>query len=346
MRHRRRLLLTALFLGTGLSASAAGQARVPVTTGSAVEEIGGPIPEPPPGFDTPEEVVAAVMAGQVKTIPLVQITPPEIRHAKDIEYGRAGDRPLLLDLYTPRDLKAPVPGLIFIHGGGWKHGKKEDYHYYGITFASRGYLVASVQYRLSREAGYPAAIHDVKAAVRWMRSHASSLNVDPDRIGIAGGSAGGHLAMMVGYTSDIETFEGSTGHPGVSSRVRAVVDIYGPTDLTTDFARARSREGSLLHSFLGGTYDEQTAKYEEASPIRHVTRDDPPTLILHGTIDDVVPIEQADLLAAKLADEGVPYVYDRLPGWPHVMDMAHPVNERCVWFMERFFDRFLRQSSP
>src|SRR5690606_12769333 len=150
--------------------------------------------------------------------------------------GDAGDRPLRLDLYSPRDLDGPAPGLIFIHGGGWKHGKKEDYRLYGLTFAQKGYVVASVQYRLSGEARYPAAIHDVKAAVRWMRSESESIGVDADRIGVAGGSAGGHLAMMLGYTSDVPTFDGDSGHEGVSSRVQAVVNIYGPTDLTTEFA--------------------------------------------------------------------------------------------------------------
>ena len=150
--------------------------------------------------------------------------------------------------------------------------------------------------------------------------------------------------MMIGYTSGVASFEGHSGHPGVSSRVQAVVDLYGPADLTTDFARSQSEAGSVLKPFLGGTYEQQSTKYAEASPIRYVTADDPPTLILHGTVDRVVPINQSDLLAAKLHETGVPYIYDRLPGWPHAMDVANPVNERCVWFMQRFFDRYLKQA--
>jgi acetyl esterase/lipase len=313
-----------------------------ITTGTALGILEDPVPAAPPGYRSSAEVIAALSSGQIKAVNLMQVTPVSVKVKKDIQYGDAGQRPLLLDLYSPRDLDGPVPGLIFIHGGGWKAGKKEDYRLYGLTFAQKGYVVASVQYRLSGEARYPAAIHDVKAAVRWMRSQGESIGVDPDRIGVAGGSAGGHLAMMLGYTSDVPTFDGNSGHEDVSSRVQAVVNIYGPTDLTTEFARQRS-SGSLLRGFFGGTYDEKSPLYEQASPVRYVTPDDPPTLILHGTIDDIVPVNQADLLAAKLNETGVPYIYDRLPGWPHTMDLAHPVNERCVWFMDRFFNRYLKQ---
>jgi acetyl esterase/lipase len=312
------------------------------TTGTALRELKATPPQPPPGFPSREAVLKAMTAGQVKAINVLQMTPASVSVRKDISYGSTESRPLKLDLYSPQAADGPVPGLVFIHGGGWKAGKKEDYRIYGLTFAQKGYVVASVQYRLSGEAQYPAAIHDVKAAVRWMRSEAASIGVDPDRIGVAGGSAGGHLAMMVGYTSDVDAFDGNSGNTAVSSRVQAVVDIYGPTDLTTDFARSQSEAGSVLKQFLGGTYEEQTDRYIAASPIRYVTPDDPPTLILHGTIDEVVPINQSDLLVAKLKEVGVPYIYDRLPGWPHAMDIANPVNERCVWFMQRFFDRYLK----
>lgn len=320
------------------------QTATAVTTGTAVDELGEPIPDPPPGFVNSKLALAALAIGQVKPVNMQQPVPPTVVVQTDVEYGKVGDRSLKLDLYSPKDSQEPVPGLVFIHGGGWRGGKKEDYRVYGLTFAQKGYVVAVVQYRLSGEAKYPAAIDDVKAAVRWMRAEAESIGVDPDRIGVAGGSAGGHLAMMVGYSSDVEELDGESGHPGVSSRVQAVVDIYGPTDLTTDFARNQSTPGSLLDRFFDGSYDEQKEDYEEASPIRYVTPDDPPTLILHGTIDDVVPVAQADLLAAELEEEGVPYIYDRLPGWPHAMDVAQPVNERCVWLMERFFDRYLKQA--
>jgi len=171
-----------------------------------------------------------------------------------------------------------------------------------------------------------------------MRANARKLNVDPDRIGVIGGSAGGHLAMMIGYSSDAPKLEGTGGHAGVSSRVQAVVNLYGPVDLTTPYASGNS----LIIRFLGGkTIEESRTRHELASPISHITRDDPPTLIFHGTIDDMVPIDQADRLAEKLKSTRVPYRYNRLEGWPHAIDLAEVVNQRCQRLMMEFFKKHL-----
>ncbi len=315
-----------------------------IATGSALSALGETPPAPPAGYESSDAVMQALQRGQIRIVNLFAPTPPGIIIRTNVEYGRAGGRSLTLDLYSPENLKQPVPGLLLVHGGGWKGGKKEDYRIYGEMFAAKGYVVASVGYRLSDDAKYPAAVHDVKAAVRWMRSQAEAINVIPDRIGIAGGSAGGHLALLIGYSSDVSALEGDCGHAGVSSRVQAVVDIYGPVDLTTDFVRENDTASSLTARFFGVTYATKPDLYREASPIVYVTQDDPPTLILHGTVDDIVPINQSDMLAARLKEIGVPYIYDRLPGWPHAMDLSQEVNDRCVWFMERFFDRYLKQA--
>ena len=155
-----------------------------VTTGTALDELPETPPPPPPGFASREAVLAAMASGQVKAVNLLQLTPGSVVVRENIEYGHTGTRPLKLDLYSPKEADGPVPGLIFIHGGGWKAGKKEDYRIYGLKFAQQGYVVASVQYRLSGEAQYPAAVHDTKAAVRWMRAEAASIGIDPDRIGV------------------------------------------------------------------------------------------------------------------------------------------------------------------
>jgi dipeptidyl aminopeptidase/acylaminoacyl peptidase len=176
-----------------------------------------------------------------------------------------------------------------------------------------------------------------------MRENADELGVDPDRIAVVGGSAGGHLALLVAYTSDAE-FEGAGGHEGVSSRVRCVVNLYGPTDLTTDFVRDNAFARGVVRQFLGASIDENPDLYQQASPVTHIDAEDPPTLILHGTIDDIVPIRQGDLLADALEETGVLYIYDRLPGWPHAMDIAQPVNDRCVLLMDRFFQQHLGDS--
>jgi len=149
--------------------------------------------------------------------------------------------------------------------------------------------------------------------------------------------------MMLGYAPDAPALEGHGGHEGVSSRVAAVVNLYGPYDLTTEIGR---KSGSVK-KFLGGkTYEEAPDLYLVVSPSKYLKKGAPPTLILHGTIDDVVSIDQSDMLARKLAELGVPYVYDRLEGWPHAMDLAEAVNERCQWFMNQFFAKYLPLPKP
>ena len=146
--------------------------------------------------------------------------------------------------------------------------------------------------------------------------------------------------MLVGYSSNPE-LEGTGGHQGVSSRVQVVVNLYGPTDLTTSYATSN---GTVIN-FLGGKkIEEARRQYELASPITHVTKGDPPTLIFHGTIDDTVPIAQADKLAEKLKATRVPYRYDRLKGWPHTMDLAEVINRRCRRLMTEFFKKHLSMS--
>ncbi|MFG0331864.1 MAG: alpha/beta hydrolase fold domain-containing protein [Maioricimonas sp. JB049] len=309
--------------------------------GTAVAELAETFPEPPRGYNTRLDAIQAIGAGAVPIVNIFPVAPDDVTIKQNVVYGMGGEHELKLDLYRPARQDGVVPGLIFVHGGGWSGGAKKDYRFYGIHFAQQGYVVVSIDYRLSGVAKYPAAVEDTKCAVRWMRAHAADLGVDPDRIGIAGGSAGGHLALMVGLSSDVAELEGSGGHGDQSSRVQAVVDLYGPADLTTDFARENENAIKLLKRFLGSTLDEDTLLYQQASPITYVDADDPPILMLHGTIDEVVPVNQSDLLAAALEDAGVPYIYDRLPGWPHAMDIARPVNDRCVWFMERFFARYL-----
>ena len=298
-------------------------------------------PSPPaaPGYNTRRDLLAAYLTGKVKLLTPNVPLPADVELIPDIEYGKVGLRPLKLDLYRPKKLKEPVPGLIFIHGGGWSGGDKKVYRLHASRYAQRGYVAVSIAYRFSGEAPFPAAVQDAKCAVRWMRTEGKRYGIDPNNIAVLGGSAGGHLAMMVGYSSDVKELEGQGGHQQVSSRPQAVVNLYGPSDLTTPLGQA----SDLVHKFLGGKkYEEDPELYEKASPIHYLTKDDPPTLILHGTLDEVVPIAQSDVLAARLKKLGVPYTYDRLKGWPHTMDVAEPVFNRCVFFI----DRFLAQNMP
>jgi acetyl esterase/lipase len=287
--------------------------------------------------------MAAIATGRIKTIESPKEMLPGVQLLKDVEFGKGGGRSLTLDLYTPVTLEQPVPGLIFIHGGAWKGGNKDMYRPYAARYAQRGYVVASISYRLSSEAPFPAAVEDAKCAVRWMRANAGKYRVDPNHICVLGGSAGGHLAMMVGYSSQQKDLEGAGGHPGVSSKVQAVVNIYGPCDLTVPGIR----DVDVVRQFLADKkYDEAPELYRKASPLLHLSCDDPPTLILHGTLDSLVPISQSDELVKRLRQVGVTHTYDRLEGWPHVMDLAEIVFNRCVFFIDKFLAEHMPIPEP
>lgn len=294
------------------------------------------VPPIPQGFANEQAVKAAILLGQIKLIDAMNISIPDnVEENLNIEYGTGGERKLALDLYLPKGRTKATPAILFIHGGAWKSGKRSDMKYYCVKFAEKGYVTATVTYRLMDEAPFPAAVHDVKCAVRWLRANAAKYQVNPKRIAVSGNSAGGHLSMMIGYSDD-SSLEGKGGHNTFSSRVSAVVNFYGPTDLTTDFAR---KQGVVEEFMDGKTFDEAPDSYKLASPLFHLTKDDPPTLIFHGTIDGTVPVVQADMLAEKLKKLGIDYVYERYEGWPHVMDLAEAVNRRCVYQMEQFFKK-------
>lgn len=296
-----------------------------------------PADGPPKGYASELLVKLAIATGQLELVDRDIPVPDSIQVTRGIEYGHGGDDPLHLDLYSPKNLKESVPAIILIHGGGWRGGKREDYHYYCVRFAERGYVVASISYRLIKTALFPAAVEDAKCAVRWLRSNAGQYHVNPDLIGVAGGSAGGHLSMMVGYSSDNAELEGNGGHPDVSSRVQAVVNLYGPADLTTEYGRTHS----LVTNFIGRSYEESPELYRQASPLTHISPDDPPTLTFQGTIDSLVPVSQADALHKRLQETQVTSVYERLEGWPHTMDAAQVVNDYCVKRMLAFFEEHL-----
>ena len=295
--------------------------------------------EPPPipkGYADDQAVRNAILLGQIKLVNAANVPIPEnVEETLNIPYGTGDGRKLHLDLYLPKNRTKATPAILFIHGGAWRSGKRTDMKFYCVKFAEKGYVTATASYRLTGEAPFPAAVQDVKCAVRWLRANAANYKIEPKHIAVSGNSAGGHLSMMIGYSDD-PALEGEGGHKGVSSRACAVVNFYGPTDLTTDFA---TKQGVLIDFMGGKTFAEAPDAYRQASPLFHLTRNDPPTLIFHGTIDSTVPVIQADRLAEKLKKLGVDYLYERYDGWPHVMDLAESVNRRCVYQMEHFFKK-------
>ena len=218
-----------------------------------------------------------------------------------IEYGTGGGRPLTMHLLRPRSRPPGLaPGLIWVHGGAFRHGSKDSGIAKLFPFARRGYVCASIEYRLSGEAIWPAQIEDCKAAVRYLRAHADELGLDPERIGAWGASAGGHLVAMLGVAPDHPDLEGSGGWPEHSSRVQAVCDYYGPSELLTmvdqpssfDHNGPDSPEGRLL----GGTVTEHPDRARSASPVSYATGDEPPFLIFHGLEDMTVPFPQSQAM--------------------------------------------------
>ena len=227
---------------------------------------------------------------------------PALDFQSDIVYGEAGGRPLKLDLAKPslcRDQTVPL--IVYFHGGGWTMGDKSEAFGVGaIRMAFQlGFAVASVNYRLAPEFRFPAQIHDCKRAIRFLRANAAAFGIDPDRIAAAGGSAGGHLASLAGTADENDGLEGP-GWPGVSSRVAAVVEYFGPTDLTVSTTEISSDGLKMLTDLLGGDPMILTEAARLASPVTYVSADDPPFFIAHGDKDELVPYSQARIFAEKL----------------------------------------------
>jgi acetyl esterase/lipase len=223
-----------------------------------------------------------------------------VRTYKDLAYVPKGHKRQKLDLFIPENGKAPLPLIVWIHGGAWKYGSKE--YCPPLPWVEKGYVIASINYRLCQHAYFPAQIEDCKAAVRWLRAHAREYRIDPDRIVAWGDSAGGHLASLLGTAGDIPDWE--QGNPVGSSRVQVVIDWYGRANLacvSTDPAYADSPIAMLL----GGSGPEVKDQAEDASPIHYVSKNDPAFLIMHGDKDGVVPVEQSLAFTSALKAAGV-----------------------------------------
>jgi len=257
---------------------------------------------------------------------------------RDIVYGKVDGVNLKLDLAKPPTGDGPFPLVVCIHGGAWRMGNKAGYHKKIADFAKGGYVAATVEYRFCPQHKFPAQIEDVKCAVRFLRAHAKEYKIDPAKVAALGDSAGGHLSLLLGLMDPADGLEGNGGSPDQSSKVQAVVNYYGPTDFTMPGVWS-----PLVLAWMGdflGTKDEKSPVVAQASPITYVNKGDPPVLTFQGTLDPLVPVDQAKRLHETLKKAGVTEHLEIIEGGGHGFGGAN--NERTLKMTREFLDRHLK----
>lgn len=258
----------------------------------------------------------------------------------DVTYCITGREELKMDLYYPDQVETLLPVIVYVHGGGWTGGNKAGGA--GFRFLpvlrKQGYLTISVNYRLSPKHKFPAHIEDVKCAIRHLRAEAETYNLDPNRIGAIGGSAGGHLVALLGVTDESAGMEGSGGYLEYSSRVQAVIDMFGPID------PAESCTVGWARQVFGAKCEDEIISL--ASPLAYISSDDPPFLILHGDRDELVPLEQSQIFYDRLTAAGVPATLQIIVSAGHGLsssgDPIEPSIEALLQLAVDFFDQNLK----
>jgi acetyl esterase/lipase len=266
--------------------------------------------------------------------------PENVVFESDIEYSSPGGERLALDMARPKAPKGLCPAVICIHGGGFRAGNREHHDKLCVELAERGYVAVSVTYRLAPKHQFPAAVNDVKAAVRWLRANAAKYGIDPARIGATGDSAGGHLALFLGVTGDVKEFDAADGgNADQSSRVQCVVDVYGPSDFTKSYG-ASVDAAQVLPLWFGG--DLQTARHKHiiGSPLNWVSPNTAPTLAIHGTQDKYVAHEQAVWIIDRMHAADVEAELLTLEGAGHGFKDEDAKRARAAMFA--FFDKYLQ----
>ena len=262
--------------------------------------------------------------------------------AQTVAYANA-DPQQVMDIVRPKE-PGKHPAILAIHGGGFRAGSRKGYSATCATLAEhQGYVCATADYRLAPAAPFPAAVYDVKAAVRYLRANAATLGIDPEKIGVMGGSAGGHLALFLGVTGNVPEFEGDGPNREQSSRVSVVVDYFGPSDLTKSYGRSVDA-AEVLPLVLGGDVAHARAMHLRASPLNWVTPDAAPTLAIQGTKDRYVNYEQSVWMIDQMSARGLGVeaeLEESIEGADHGFKGADA--ERADKRMMGFFDRYLKQ---
>lgn len=296
-------------------------------------------------------LLAGIVFMLVRSALAGQTTPQGVTIERDVSY-LAPERKEKLDLYQPekRHEKLLSPAIVIIHGGGWVGGDKAGNREFvtGTTLAKSGYVCASVEYWKGSKDRWPTNLRDCKNAVRWLRVNAARLHIDPERIGVIGGSAGGHLALMVAYTAGREELDPKPLYPNVSDSVSACVDMYGITDLAT--RQGTNKDGTPDGKMDGTTQlfpeslSDAPEKWKQASPVSYVKRGCPPTLILHGTRDTTVDRDQSKELQKSLAAAGVISKLIMVEGANHAWPLKTSKFDYTGEVVS-FFDKYVKNSA-
>lgn len=265
--------------------------------------------------------------------------PDSVVWETGIEYSNPGDEHLQLNLARPKTGDGPFPAVLCIHGGGFRAGKRDSYDALCLKLAERGYVAATITYRLAPKHQFPAAVHDTKAAVRWLRANAGKYHINPAKIGVTGGSAGGHLAQFLGVTANVPQFEGTGGNPDQSSTVTCVVNVYGPSDFTKSYGKSVDAH-EVLPLWFGGNLETKHDLHVQGSPLYWVTPNAAPTLCIHGTEDKYVAHEQAVWLIDKLKAATVEANLLTLEGAGHGFKGADA--EKAEKALLEYFDKKLK----
>lgn len=259
---------------------------------------------------------------------------------RDIEFARVGEHSLKLDLHLPlAEVPRRLPLIVYVHGGAWRAGSKNDVPLRDLV--KQGFVIASVDYRLSTQAQFPAQVHDIKAAIRFLRAKGKDYKVDPTRIAIVGTSAGGHLAALVGVTNEVKELEGEVGdYRSESSAVQVIISLFGASNLETILGQSTPHGLSVrvpaLQLLLGGQPAEKPELARLASPVRHVGIGDPPLLLIHGDADPQMPFEQSRELQRAYEAAKLSVQFKAIPGGEH--GGMEFYDEECMQLMQRFLE--------
>lgn len=289
-------------------------------------------------FVLPSLLLPLLSSAQELPKSVIEADRSKVTVINDVVCGKMGDADCRLDLALPAKKDKSAPCIVVIHGGAWRGGNKSGHAQQIKRFAELGYVSASLQYRFCPKHIFPAQLEDVKCAVRFLRANSDKLGIDPKRFGAIGFSAGAHLAMMLDTVDEESDMEGTGGFADQPSKVQVAVSFVGPTALDAQDLPVVSQ--GLLKDFIGGTPTEKPDLTKKASPISHLSKDDGPILMIHGTKDELVPQTQVYRMVDAMGVVGVKGRAEVLPGLGHGLNPAEAI--RGMLEAEKFFAEVLK----